>query len=235
MNIGTVVEGPSDRLVLKAVLDKLLPGEHRYFALQPSLTFGEMGTGWKGVRRWCQQTWQLEDSSLEKILSSGVAVPLDLLVIHLDADIAGEYDLQAHSSHEPAILDVQQPCPPVQETVNKLRQVIARWLDHNPDTLPEQILLAIPAQHTESWLFAALFPDDDLCQREDYECLKSRNDDPAFRLTLKRYGKHLSRRGKKISKPVRNYQKVASQVALKWDTVCKICSQARAFAEDLPA
>lgn len=84
MNIGTVVEGPSDRLVLKALLDKLLPGEHRYFALQPPLTFGETGTGWKGVRRWCQQTWQLEDSSLKKILSSGVAVPLDLLVIHLD-------------------------------------------------------------------------------------------------------------------------------------------------------
>ena len=56
MIIGTVVEGPTDRLVLQAVLSKLIPGQHRYLPLQPTPTLGEMGSGWKGVRRWCRET-----------------------------------------------------------------------------------------------------------------------------------------------------------------------------------
>ena len=43
-------QGPTDRLVLKAVLGKLIPGQHRYLPLQPTPTFGETGSGWKGVR-----------------------------------------------------------------------------------------------------------------------------------------------------------------------------------------
>ena len=90
MNVATVVEGPTDRLVLHAILDKLLPGDptqHRYFPLQPTPTFGQTGTGWKGVRRWCHQTWQRPGSSLDRLISGSAGPPLDLLVIHLDADV----------------------------------------------------------------------------------------------------------------------------------------------------
>src|SRR5688500_7267634 len=117
MNIATVVEGPTDRLVLKAINNHLYPGEHRYFDLQPtgSDAFDESGTGWKGVRKWCRQTWQRQDSSLAKIISATVSPPLDLLVIQVDADIATVANLQTDLP-EP-LPAVQSPCPPVLATI----------------------------------------------------------------------------------------------------------------------
>ncbi len=216
MNIGTVVEGPTDRLVLQAVLDKIIPGEHRYFYLQPSEPFGRLGTGWKGVRRWCRETWQREDSDLERLLSAETGPPLDLLVIHVDADIAAEEEI-----------GVQQPCPPAADTVDRLRQVVRDWLHR--DNLPPAVVLAIPAQNTETWTFAALYPDDELCSRADYEC----TDQPARNLTLARYGKLLRRTGGRIRKSTRRYHTVAKRIAAAWETVCRICPQAKRFSDDL--
>ena len=205
MNIATVVEGPSDRLVLEAILDRLLPGdpaEHRYFSLQPPSPFGKTGTGWKGVQCWCRETWR-RGSGLEMIISGSAGPPLDLLVIHVDAEIAFERDLQ--KDEDEPVPHVQQPCPPASATADKLRQVIMRWL--RCDSLPSQVILAIPAQDTESWTFAALFPDDERCGREDYECLRSGQDHPGHRLTRRRYGRLLKYKHGKIKKPTRAYEK----------------------------
>ena len=229
MNIGTVVEGPSDRLVLQAVLNRICPGEHRYFPLQPTETFGEMGTGWKGVRRWCRQTWQIPGSSLDKLLSGETGSPLDLLVIHIDAEIAVEHDLQEED--ETPIPNVSQDCPPIQLTTNQLKRVVECWLQH--DHLPLQVILAIPAQDTENWTFAALFPNDALCLREDYECITNERNHPGYRLTLKKYGKLLQRSDGTIKKPKRNYEQITPRIAAEWDTVCHICSQARQFTQDV--
>jgi hypothetical protein len=229
MNIGTVVEGPTDRLVLQAILDKILPGDHRYFPLQPTETLGETGTGWKGVRRWCHQTWQRQGSSLETILSADTGAPLDLLVIHVDAEIASEHDLQ--EGEDAPVPDVQQPCPPIEATVRQLKQVVERWLNLNE--LPRQVILAIPAQDTENWTFAAFFPEDELCTRENYECTKTGRDHPAYRLTLNKYGKLLRRTDGIIKKPVGRYGQLARQIADNWDTVCHICSQAQQFGQDV--
>jgi len=229
MNIGTVVEGPTDRLVLQAVIERLCPGDHRYFPLQPPTTMGETGTGWKGVRRWCHETWQRKGASLDKMLSSGTGPALDILVIHVDADIATEPDLQ-EGTDEP-VLNVQQPCPPAEATANQLRRVVLRWLQR--DGFPPQVLVAIPAQDTENWTFAALFPGDELCARKDYECARQGRDHPGYRLTLKKYGKLLARSGGQIKKPVANYRGIAPRVAGTWDTVRRICSQADRFSHDV--
>ncbi len=229
MNIGTVVEGPTDRLVLQAILDRLFPGDNHYLPLQPPATLGETGAGWRdGVRRWCRQTWQLQGSSLEKILSGDTGPALDMLVIQVDADIAAEHDLQ--EGDVAPITGVQRPCPPIAATASRLRQVIGRWLQR--DNLPPKVILAIPAQDTENWTFAALFPDDELCMRDDYECTKHGNNHPGYRLTLKEYGKLLQRQDGKIKKPVRRYEQAIPQIVLNWDTVCRICSQARQFTQD---
>lgn len=229
MNIGTVVEGPTDRLVLQAVLDGLCPGDHRYFPLQPKETFGEMGTGWKGVRRWCRETWQREGVSLNRILSGDTGPALDLLVFHVDTDIATEHDLQ--DEDDATIPDVQQPCPPAEATANQLTCVVLHWLQR--DDFPSQVILAIPAQDTENWTFAALFPDDDLCARDDYECTRIGHDHPGYRLTLRRYGELLRRTGGRIKKPVRQYRRVTPQIAASWDTVRRICPQAEHFTQDV--
>ncbi|MDM8551040.1 hypothetical protein QUF72_13215, partial [Desulfobacterales bacterium HSG2] len=115
MNIGTVVEGPTDQLVLKTILNHLIPGKHRYFLLQPTETFHKRGKGWKGVRNWCKETWQQEDLGLEEILSGAVGPALDMLVIQTDADIATEGDLQEGT--DIPVKRVEQLCPPLQTPV----------------------------------------------------------------------------------------------------------------------
>lgn len=231
MNIGTVVEGPSDRLVLQAILNKLCPGEHRYIPLQPPTTFGETGTGWKGVRLWCRQSWQRPGSSLDKLLSGETGPSLDLLVIQVDAEIATEPDLQ--EGDESPISQVQQACPPITPTAIQLNRVVEHWLHRAP--LPPQVILAIPAQNTENWTFAALFPDDELCRQHDYECSQSRRNHPGYRLTFKKYGKLLQRTDGTVKKSRRQYEQVIPQIAAEWDTVCRICSQAQQFTQEVLA
>jgi hypothetical protein len=81
MNIGTVVEGPTDRPVIEAVINEFCPRRHRFFPLQPldSPTFGRTGAGWKGVREWCRLLSQMEGSSLAQFVSGDVGPPLDRL------------------------------------------------------------------------------------------------------------------------------------------------------------
>ena len=48
--IGIVSEGPTDYLVLKAVIDKITGEENRYLSLQPEPDMlGRYGNGWKGL------------------------------------------------------------------------------------------------------------------------------------------------------------------------------------------
>jgi hypothetical protein len=230
MVIGTVVEGPSDRLVLEAVIQQLCPGEHRFLPLQPKATLDEDGSGWKGVRRFCQQLWKTEGSSLVTFLSGNVGQPLDLLVIQIDADCATEADLQ-EGSVDP-VPEVEQACPPISATVANLQQVVARWLKAEGD-LPGRVILAIPAQDMENWTFAARFPGDPLCQAADYECLQHGHRHPGFCLTLPGYGKLLRYKDGAIKKPARRYEPLALEVAARWDTVRHICTQAEAFTQDL--
>lgn len=230
MVIGTVVEGPSDRLVLEAVIQRLYPGEHRFLPLQPKTTLDEDGSGWKGVRRFCEQLWKTDDSSLETFLSGAVGQPLDLLVIQIDADCAAEADLQEGSVAP--VPEVEQACPPISATAANLQQVMARWLRVEGD-LPGQVVLAIPAQDMENWTFAALFPADPLCQEADYECLHHAPRHPGYCLTLQRYGKRLPRKDGTVRKPTRRYEPLALEVADRWETVRHICTQAEAFTQDL--
>ncbi len=233
MNIGTVVEGPTDRMVLETIVQRLCPGDHRYIPLQPksSDTFDELGAGWKGVRRWCASFHP--ERRLEAYLTQ-YGLPLDVLLIQVDADIAVEYDLQEAS--EAPVPDVLQPCPPIAATIHQLRRVVARWLGCvAPDKLPPQVILVFPSQDMENWTFAALYPNDPLCQNAGYECLQREGSHahPAYCLTLKEYGKRLERKGLEIKKRKRHYEPLLPIIAAEWPKVRQICSQAEAFSQAL--
>jgi hypothetical protein len=230
MNIGTVVEGPTDRLMLKAIVRAICPGEHRFFDLQPagqSDTFGETGTGWKGVRRWCRESWKR--SSLEDIVYADPSAPLDILIIQLDADIALELDLQDEIDEQ--IVPVYSPCPPIACTAQNIKQIVAVWLQIPLESLPRQVIYAIPSQDMENWLFAALFPDDPLCGKSDFECIKT-NRYPGYLLTLKKYNKILERDGSTVKKSVVRYRPYAPMIIPVWDNVRHICSQAEALHQE---
>lgn len=240
MIIATIVEGPSDHEVIKTIVNRLLPGSHRYLPLQPvsslnengEVAYGETGTGWKGVRRWCRETWQRSESSLDALLESVDNAPIDLLIMHIDADIVENEDLQ-DGSDDPIDL-ANTPCPPIRETVENLKHVILNWL--NRQTLPPQVAFMIPSQDTENWVFAALYSSDPLCLQEDYECIKTgsrQREHPGYLLTLEKYGRLLRYRDGKIKKSGRMYQNLLPPLSTHWDNVCSISSQAQNFSQDV--
>ncbi len=234
MKIGTVVEGPTDRLLLKAIIEKVYPGEHDFRDLQPAdvgNSFGQRGTGWKGVRRYCFDIEQQLNTNIIEFIREH---QFDLLIIHIDADVVTASDLQEQIGTP--IEDISLPCPPILSTTDNIREIIAKWLNlDGVDQFPSQVVLAIPAQDSENWVFAALFSKDGLCQNDDYECIHPLNDrqHPAYLLTLSQYGRVLRRKSGKIRKSKRNYQQVLSDVTNAWDDVCKICSQAQLFNDGL--
>ncbi len=234
MKIGTVVEGPTDRLLLKAIIAKLCPGGYDYLDLQPAdngASFGRTGTGWKGVRRFCHDVRQSLNTDIAALITDH---QIDLLIIHTDADIAFESDLQEDIFCP--VKNVPQPCPPILPTAENLEEVVARWLNpEGADKFPPEVIMALPSQDTENWLFAALFPDDALCGHPDYECIHNGNDPrhPAYLMTLKKYGKVLKRKDGKIKKPMNRYCQVSGNVADNWSKVCEFCSQARVFNDKL--
>ena len=231
MKIGTIVEGSTDRLLLKAIIDHIYPGQHTYHDLQPAdrgETFGERGSGWKGVRRFCFDVHQQLNNTLSNFI---VDYAFDLLVIHVDADIANESDLQ-DGIDEP-IIDVSQSCPPVYPTVIKSRQVIMKWLQVEEDQLPPQVIFAIPAQDSEHWVFATLFPDDEMCKESKYECVHEHHQRPAYKLSLQKYGSIVRRKKGKLKKSILRYRLILPDVVAGWRDACKICTQAQLFTDEL--
>ena len=232
MRIGTVVEGPTDRLLIKAIINKLYPVEHEYLDLQPAdvgESFGERGTGWKGVRRFCFDVWQQLNANVANFI---IDYQLDLLVIHIDADVANDFQ----EGTALPVKNILQPCPPIALTITNLREVIAKWLNFDrASQLPPPVVLTIPAQDSENWIFAALFPDEELCQNHDYECIHPLNSQqhPAYLLTLSKYGSVLRRQQGKIKKSKRKYLAILPDVTNSWDRVCAICTQAQSFNDDL--
>ncbi len=89
LRVALVAEGPTDGVVIEAALRAML-GE-RLFVLnqifpEGSSSFGEMGTGWVGIYRWCHQSARRGNGRLSN--DQLVFRNYDILVLHLDADVA---------------------------------------------------------------------------------------------------------------------------------------------------
>ena len=83
-HIGIICEGPTDYIILKGVIDRIIGEENTYIMLQPEndLT-GKYGNGWKGVWKWCH-----DNASIRKELMNGIQPALDFLVIQMDGDVS---------------------------------------------------------------------------------------------------------------------------------------------------
>ena len=82
--IGIVAEGPVDHLVLKTVINRITGESHIYRHIQPEQDLlGKYGNGWKGVYRWCENNAELLPALFTEIFPA-----LDLLIIHMDGDVA---------------------------------------------------------------------------------------------------------------------------------------------------
>ena len=207
LRVGLAAEGPTDLVILVAALDAIL-GEIQPRYLQPQSDAlpdgdaGEHGGGWKGVRSWCSEargngTWSM---ALENN---------HVVVVHVDADIAGD-----------AEINVEKPCPPPADTVDALRPVVAGWIG---GPLEPKCVLCVPSKATDVWLVAALgFPAG--------EC----DANPAAMLRLVE-GKPKPVSGHKPKKHAAGYRRLAPQVGRQWALVRACCAQAEQFHVDTRA
>jgi hypothetical protein len=246
--VAVVAEGQADQVVIEAALTAMVPGDPRILRLQPEPT-GQLeeksgnGTpvgrqqGWCGVFEWCRQYRQVETGNLEDhpLLA---ACRLDLLVLHLDSDVAerGYTDCSPRIAAEAAMLAAlpcidpcPPPCPPVQPPANALKAVLRSWL--SPTAIGPRTVVCIPSKAIDSWVAAALPEDSGIKIQGDIEC------DPDMPARLEPLRKELAVKRKRVGthkhKRSSEYRKHAPRITAEWSRICERCSQAQRFHEDL--
>ncbi len=224
LRIALVAEGPTDGVVIQAALESILGG--RSFVLQQlfpesSAAFGSMGTGWAGVYRWCHASAKRGGGRLSGdnlLFDIGMH---DLVILHLDADVAGErYE---NNSIQPLPSDLplpcDRPCPPAADSVNELRMVMLSWCGET--AVPPQTVLCTPSKSTEAWVVAALFPQDAEMQRKGWEC----HPNPESRLGVQP-------KEVRIRKSKADYQAKQQDINAAWDRLRNDLSEAGRFSND---
>jgi hypothetical protein len=205
LRIALVAEGPTDRIVLEAALRATLnPESFILTQLQPegSIAFGATGAGWAGVYKWCKQAAQRGGGRLaDDTLLFG---SFDVLVLHLDADVAGKRysDASITPAQADGALPCEQPCPPASATTDALRAVLLTWC--GDVTPPSRTVACVPSKSTEAWVVAALFPDDPAV-RDGIECYP----DPETRLSQQPITK-------RMRKTQRDYQAASTKLESRW-------------------
>lgn len=217
LRIGLVAEGVTDQIVIEAALNAILPDPFVLQLLQPEATRPKLGGGWCGALKWCLE---FRARDLARLEDDPTLEFFDLIVLHLDADVAdGAYDQCGTGIDEQAdglsLLPCVEPCPPPGDTVDALRTVLLSWLGvvgSGPRTL-----LCIPSKSIESWVVAAMLPDSHALL-VDIEC------EPALSARLAQLP--LAQR---VRKNRRDYNKHAGKISKAWADVCVRCEQARRF------
>ena len=224
LRVAIVAEGPTDRIVIEAALEAMLPGRSIVpTQLQPegSLASGLLGSGWAGVYRWCHSPAARGGGRLggNQLLFQDY----DVLILHLDADVAAED--YAHGSIVPVAgdrtLPCEQPCPPASATTDALRGVLLSWCGETSG--PTHTVICMPSTSTEAWVIAALFPND-RAMSLNIECYP----DPESRL-----GQQPKKR--RIRKSQGTYRAVSRRLTAAWPSLGRVgnLSEARRFEDEV--
>lgn len=218
--IAVVVEGPTDSIVLEAIVRSLLAGaEFELQTLQPegSVAFGPHGPGWGGVYRWSDQVTK----KLGGLRSdSSVLDQWDLLIIHLDADVAGNTYASAKIKSPPRNdLPCEKPCPLPHDTTNALRTVLLGWLDEQ--TCPPRTILCTPSKTMDAWTLTAILPEEATFQQKAWKCRPN----PEKQLNA-------LPQEKRFSKRKRDYLERSEEISQAWPRVSTTLTEAKQFEED---
>jgi hypothetical protein len=228
LRIGFVIEGPTDRVILEAAVARLLGGRE-FVAEQLSPELSESfapitGGGWTTVYFWCRQAASQSGGSLRNNLLFEM---LDVLIVHVDADVAGKNYADDHRiSDAPDDLPCEQPCPPASATTDVLRPVVLGWMGEM--TIPPRTVLCTPSKTTDTWVLAALFPQSRFSRSARLEC----HPDPGGQLQIQPLAQRLIRGGRK---DIQKYRGRAAEVAEAWPRVRQRCSEAERFSAEFIA
>lgn len=225
LRIALVAEGGTDYVIIEAALKAILNRPFILTKLQPEATKPEMGTGWSGVLKWCEATALRHSGSLD---ADPTLDQFDLLIIHLDVDVASEnygnagqqVPLKAAKKGW-SILPCAQACPPVINSVAPLISVLDSWL--SPVSRGNKTVLCMPSQSSGTWLAVATLPANHALLAGP-ECNISLESSLAM-LPLKY----------RIRKKVREYRNHADKITNSWVTIKAICTQAVTFESQVLA
>ena len=228
LRVAAAVEGPTDAIVLGAILGHILGNtEFEFQTLQPegsvafgAAPFGRTGAGWGGVYRWARQSATEGGGSVS---ASSALTFHDLLIVQVDADVAGKTYSSAGIRHPPyQDLPCERDCPPADQTTNALRTVILQWLGL-PHGLP-QVVLCTPSKNTEAWVIAAVWPNNPVMLRSDWECHPNPQGQLRALPLARRFRKHAS-----------DYRARQSQMTTAWPRVSAQCTEAARFESEFLA
>ena len=230
--IALVAEGITDYVVLREAIEQMLQG--RSFdlkLLQPeeSVAFtgagnaGSLGGGWRGVYKWCQQIAQRGGGQLrgDPLLFLGY----DLLILHLDADVAAENPARDRFRPIPelaSVLPCEQPCPPPAATTNHLRQVLLSWAGET--NTPPRTILCTPSKSTEAWVMGIFFPADRQMKQRGWEC----HPNPEGRLGQQPIDV-------RFTKSYDTYDQRKTEIQAGWPVIAANLSEAGRFRDDFVA
>jgi len=229
VRIALVAEGITDYEVLDAAVAAIL-GDRSFDLklLQPegSVAFtgggnaGLFGGGWKGVYRWCLQAAQRGGGSLT---GDPLFISYDLLLLHLDADVASEDP----ANHEigpilqlAGVLPCEQPCPPANATTNPLRQILLSWVGELHT--PPKTVLCTPSKSIEAWVMAIFFPNDHEMGKKGWECHRK----PETRLGQQP-------KQNRFAKNYVDYQNRKTELQAGWPKIVEKLTEARRFHDDM--
>jgi hypothetical protein len=223
LRIALVAEGPTDYEIINAALRAVLPQAFVMKLLQPEATQPYMGNGWGGVLKWCHAARARHAGSLD---SDPTLVGFDLLIIHLDVDVArsryADLGQEAEAMAREANwhgLPCALPCPPVTDTCARLAAVLNSWLGRAAPC--GRTLYCLPAQSSGTWLAAAVLPHGHALLA-GVEC--NVGVEPGLALLPKK---------ERIKKTVREYRLQAPRITTEWVRVKQACSQASDFEQTL--
>ena len=169
--------------------------------------------------KWCRQATLRAGGSLS---DDPLFIAYDLLILHLDADVAGEDPANDPIDPDPSlagVLPCEQPCPPASATTAALRVVILSWVGETQ--VPPQTVLCTPSKSTEAWVMAAFFPNDREMTRAAWEC----HANPAGRLPQQPSQN-------RFSKKQADYEARASELCAGWPAITGRLAEAGRFQND---
>lgn len=226
LRIALIAEGPTDKVIIEAALSKIIHEKTFVVSLlQPEATRPHLGGGWGGVLKWCREFRSRGYNSFEDDPTMEL---FDFFILHLDADVAhfsySDVSLAIKQEAPSAgwcVLPCSQPCPPPETTITNLKSVLQSWL--GVLSLGSKTVLCMPSKSTETWLAAAVYPDDNALLN-GLEC------------SLNMEGRLANLpKARRIKKKVGEYQNHAATISREWNNIRALCSQAEVFHCDCSA
>lgn len=214
LQIRIICEGPTDFVILRAAIRHALGDNHVITQTYPEISkgfghVGGFGTGWKGV---LGKVRQLGEHGIDGWIAFWANT--DLLVVHLDGEVAQESEIDPQWADISAI---QVSCPPVELSVDALCDAIRNRL--GAVGAEEKIIIAIPMKETENWLlpiYRSEVPFDECQSKPSRHFIGGRP-------------KLLEQSGRK---KVEEYRMIESDLVKSWNHVL-VQSQALKFHQDL--